>query len=324
VVMKEGSRIVATGSLAGGVIKCVGVEPEFQGLALTNTIVSHLEMEAYRRNRERLFVFSRPRNRAAFEDLGFQSVGEYPEEIVLLEKPGGGLLEWAMSEGADQERSATEAANVALVMNCNPFTKGHRYLVEQASRRAEELYGSTVDESRGVVHLFVVSEDRSLFPAAHRLRMVREGTADLSNVRVHPGGPYIISSATFPTYFIRNPDDIVRTHAGLDLHIFASRIAPLFGIKRRMVGHEPYCPVTAAYNRAMKDILPTYGIELEEIHRLEQGGRAVSASTVRDLIRQERMDEVKKIVPETTWRYLGSAEARPVIERLKKEKDRRH
>jgi [citrate (pro-3S)-lyase] ligase len=319
VVIRDGGTILATGSLAGNILKCIGVDPSFRGDALTNTIVTELEMEAYRRGVDHLFLFSRPKNLAFFEGLGFTKVGEFPGEVVLMEKPGGGLTAWAQSclSGAGQDGLLVEEPppSTALVVNCNPFTLGHRYLVEQAStaaRGAGEL-----------VHLFVVSEDRSLFPEKVRRRLVEEGTRDMDNVRVHPGGPYIISNATFPTYFVRDEGEATRIHAGLDVHIFGSRIAPLFGIRRRMVGQEPYCPVTAAYNEAMKNILPSYGVQVEEIPRLEKGGKAVSASTVRELIRQDRLDEVRPLVPDTTWNYLISEESAPVREQIRRE-SRRH
>jgi len=311
IVVKAGKEIAATGSMAGNVLKCIGVSPDYQGQTLTNTVVSKLEMEAYYQGIDHLFLFSKPGNRDKFMGLGFQPVGEYPGEVVLLEKPAGRVEEWT----AELSRARTGDHSTSLVMNCNPFTRGHRYLVEQAAAKA-------ASESEDV-HLFVVHEDRSLFPRNVRFQLVRNGNSDLPNVHVHSGGPYIISSATFPTYFIRDAGEATRIHAGLDLHIYGSRIAPALGITRRMVGQEPYCPVTRAYNRAMSGILPQYGVEVEEIPRLEIGTRAVSASVVRDMIRAGRLQEVRELVPETTWEYLTSPSAAPVLERIQRE-DRRH
>lgn len=77
----------------------------------------------------------------------------------------------------------------AIVMNCNPFTKGHRYLIEYASAKVEKLI------------LFVVQENKSLFSFAERYEMVKEGVSDLENVMVVPSGNYILSQTTFPQYF---------------------------------------------------------------------------------------------------------------------------
>ncbi|MFW5712694.1 MAG: [citrate (pro-3S)-lyase] ligase [bacterium] len=330
--VKSGGKLVGTGSLAGNVLKCIAVDPEYQGEALTNKIVTELELEAYHRDIDHLFLFTRASNRAVFESLGFGPVasasflalGSEPDgaderaggaeataEVVLLEKPEGLIDTWLKQLAA---RAAAGPAT-ALVMNCNPFTLGHRYLVEKASRRA------AAEGQR--VHLFVVSAERSLFPQQVRYELVRKGTAEFENVRVHHGGPYIISGATFPSYFLRDSAAVTAAHARLDLRIFGERIAPALDIRRRMVGEEPYCPVTAAYNREMRRILPAFGIEVEEIPRLSHGGAAVSASKVRELIRENRWSEIEALVPPSTWEYLNRPEAVPVLERIRRE-NRRH
>lgn len=311
-IIKSGGRLVGTGSLAGNVLKCIAVDPASQGEALTNKIVTELELEAYHRGIDHLFLFTKAHNRAVFQSLGFGLVNESAAAgIVLLEKPEGHVDEWLRSLSG----SAAGAPSTALVMNCNPFTLGHRYLVEQASQRAAAAGQS--------VHLFVVSAEKSLFPERVRFELVRKGTEDFENVTVHHGGPYIISGATFPSYFLRDAEEVTAAHARLDLQIFGERIAPALDIRRRMVGEEPYCPVTAAYNREMQMILPQYGVEVEEIPRLSHAGAAVSASKVRELIREGQWQAIKELVPATTWEYLNSPQADPVIERIRRE-NRRH
>lgn len=90
-------------------------------------------------------------------------------------------------------------------MNCNPFTKGHLALITYAARACDLL------------HIFVVEENRSQFPFADRLRLVREGTDHLANVIVHPSGPYMISNATFPTYFLKEGEDAAKIQSELDI-----------------------------------------------------------------------------------------------------------
>ncbi|MDZ7793105.1 MAG: [citrate (pro-3S)-lyase] ligase [Spirochaetia bacterium] len=314
-VVKSNGVIVGTGSLAGGVLKCIAVDQDYQGEAVTNTIVGELELEAYHKGIEHLFVFTKAKNRAVFQSLGFGVVAETSAgeqtDVVLLEKPDGQVESWLKTLAS----RASAGTSTALVMNCNPFTLGHRYLVEQASRRAAETGQK--------VHLFVVSAERSLFPEEVRFQLVWQGTREFENVLVHHGGPYMISGATFPSYFLRDSEAVTSAHARLDLQIFGERIAPALNIDRRMVGEEPYCPVTAAYNRQMRLILPRYGIEVEEIPRLEYAGAAVSASKVRELIRENRLKEVESLVPRPTWKYLNSPEAGPVVERIRRE-NRRH
>lgn len=311
-IIKSGGRLVGTGSLSGNVLKCIAVDPASQGEALTNKIVTELELEAYHRGIDHLFLFTKAHNRAVFQSLGFGLVSESAAAgIVLLEKPEGHVDEWLRSLSG----SATGDPSTALVMNCNPFTLGHRYLVEQASQRAAAAGQS--------VHLFVVSAEKSLFPEQVRFELVRKGTEDFEHVTVHHGGPYIISGATFPSYFLRDDEEVTAAHARLDLQIFGEKIAPALGIRRRMVGEEPYCPVTAAYNREMQMILPQYGVEVEEIPRLSHAGAAVSASKVRALIREDQWQAIKELVPAATWEYLNNPEAGPVVERIRRE-NRRH
>ena len=142
------------------------------------------------------------------------------------------------------------AGNVgAIVANCNPFTRGHRYLVETAAGQCDFLY------------VFLVSEDRSFFSARDRLELARRNLADLPNVAVCPTGDYMISAATFPTYFLKDQSRAAECSTELDLKIFAEHFARPLGITRRFVGEEPFCPVTRAYNRQMLKLLPTWGIQ---------------------------------------------------------------
>mgnify|MGYP002355338883 CR=1 FL=1 len=192
----------------------------------------------------------------------------------------------------------------ALVVNCNPFTIGHQALIRRAA-----------DESAAVI-VFVVTEDKSLFPFSDRIELVREGTRDLANVIVVPGEDYIISSATFPAYFTRE-EDTVTAQTRLDVTLFATKLAPQLGITRRYVGEEPYCAVTDAYNQAMREILPAHHIEFTVIPRIAAEGEIVSASKVREMIRQDDWEGVKRMVPETTYSYLRSEQAKSVIDKIK-------
>ncbi len=180
----------------------------------------------------------------------------------------------------------------AVVVNCNPFTRGHRYLIERAARSCDTLY------------VFVLSEDRSFFPAADRMELVREGTRDLANVRVCPTGDYMISQATFPTYFIKDKARAPRMQLALDLAVFAGVFARELAITRRFVGTEPNCAVTASYNAAMHDYLPPRGIEVTELPRIEQNGEPISASRVRALLLAGDYEGLRPLVPDTTYEYL--------------------
>ncbi|HET7839860.1 MAG TPA: GNAT family N-acetyltransferase [Rectinemataceae bacterium] len=311
----EGGRIAAVGSLSGRVIRGLAVSPERQGEGLAATVVSALEAEAGARGLVRLLVYTSPDKQAIFSSLGYRLIAESGEDAVLLEK-GGGIESWCAElsralprppTGFEAPPTGVEAApTAALVMNCNPFTLGHRHLVEAAARRASR------------VALFVVSEEASSFPYEVRLRLVREGTADLQKVTVIPGTDYLISRATFPTYFLKDRAGAAAAiHARLDLDLFARHVAPAVGASLRLVAEEPYSEVTRLYNRIMQEVLPPRGIAVEVIPRLEAGGQAVSASTVRRLIREGSLGDIRGLVPECTWAYLNSPEAKDVLERVR-------
>lgn len=180
----------------------------------------------------------------------------------------------------------------SIVMNCNPFTLGHRYLIEESSKKCDWLY------------IFVVEEDQSVFPFSDRYELVKKGTADLKNVTVIPSGKFIISQVTFQAYFKKEEKKDVVIDASGDINIFAAKIAPALGISIRFAGEEPLDKVTNQYNATMKRILPRYGISFEVISRKELLGAPISASRVRALLSQKAFDEIRQIVPATTYEYL--------------------
>ena len=175
-----------------------------------------------------------------------------------------------------------------IVMNCNPFTLGHRYLIEQAAKQVERLY------------VMVVKEDCSLFAYTERKAMVEQGVADIENVNVIDGSDYAISRATFPTYFLKRLDDAADTQMLLDLDLFRRHIAPALGATVRFVGTEPTDQLTRRYNQLMHEVLK----DVREINRLEKDGNAVSASRVRKAMEEGDMNTIRQLVPPTTLPYI--------------------
>lgn len=173
-------------------------------------------------------------------------------------------------------------------MNCNPFTLGHRYLIEQAAKQVERLY------------VMVVREDCSLFAYTERKAMVEQGVADIENVTVIDGSDYAISRATFPTYFLKRLDDAADTQMQLDLDLFRRHIAPALGATVRFVGTEPTDQLTQRYNQLMHEALT----DVREIDRLAKDGNAVSASRVRKAMEQGDMNTIRQLVPPTTLPYI--------------------
>ena len=180
----------------------------------------------------------------------------------------------------------------ALVMNCNPFTLGHQYLVEYAAARVAKLY------------LFVVEEDKSEFPFADRIELVRQGVKNFSNVEVLPSGKFIISQQTFSGYFNKAELQDVAVDSSEDVEIFGREIAPTLGITIRFAGEEPTDNVTRQYNETMKKILPRFGVEFQEIPRKNFDGEPISASKVRAALKVGDFDKIKNLVPPSTYLYL--------------------
>lgn len=188
---------------------------------------------------------------------------------------------------------ASKYGNIgSIVMNCNPFTLGHRYLIEYAAKQVSFLI------------IFVVEEDVSLFTFEERFAMVCNGTADLKNVKVVPSGDFILSKRSFPEYFIKETDEDIVKNTENDITLFAEKIAPVLGITHRFLGEEPEDPVTNIYNQAMKRILPAYGIQVIEIPRKKDKQTVISASLVRKCLEENDLSQLDTLVPESTKKAL--------------------
>ena len=293
VTIKDEDDIIACGGLAGKVLKCIAVDNNRRGQGLILKVVTHLLNAALVRERKELFLFSTPKNIDFFRDCGFKLIEECDNEIILMENTKN--LESYQKKLTSLKKDGDVIGTI--VMNANPFTKGHLYLVEEASKRSDWL------------HLFVVREDASEFKFADRIELIKKGISHLNNVTLHEGSDYIISKATFPTYFIKDKGQVNELHAKLDLNVFRNQLASYLGITHRFVGTEPYCKVTNNYNKNMKKILEdpsgkTAPIEVVEIQRVEFAEKPISASRVRALLKEKNYKELASIVPSTTYEFL--------------------
>ena len=287
-VLVEEDEVVATGSLDGNVIKCVAVSPAHQGEDLTARIVTVLTQRAMAQGVTHLMLYTKPRNQYLFAPLGFHPAVR-TADVLLMENRRDGLSRYL----AGLARPADARGPVGcIVAHGNPFTLGHRYLVETAAAQC------------AWVHLFILSEDRGVFSPEKRLAMAKAACADLPHVLIHPTGPYMVSAATFPTYFIKDKARAGAVYCEADVKLFREKIAPALGITRRYVGTEPLCPVTAQYNATMKRLLPDGGIDVIEIERRAAAGEAISASRVRALLAEGREEELAALLPESTLAIL--------------------
>lgn len=321
-VLDDDGEMIAGGGLKDDVIKCVAVDDAHKGEAIANTLVSHLISHANQEGYSCIKLFTKPKNRQLFESLSFRLLAEAPEAI-LMETGIGGISNTVDALKKIKEKSekykeynkeckedskecrentsylttspphhltTTMQPTGCIVMNCNPFTLGHRYLVESASQMVEHLF------------VIVVREDRSAFSYQERKAMVTAGTADLKNVTVCDGSEYAISNTTFPTYFLKRLSDATDTQILLDLDLFRRHIAPALGAEVRFVGTEPTDELTRRYNELMMESLGKDHVV--EIPRLENGGVVVSASRVRRAMDSNSLKETAQLVPPTTLPYI--------------------
>jgi [citrate (pro-3S)-lyase] ligase len=202
-----------------------------------------------------------------------------------------------------------DGTNGAVVLNGNPFTRGHQYLVETAAAQVETLY------------LFIVREDRSAFPFSVRFRLADEATRHLPNVVLLDTSRYAVSAGTFPSYFLRQNDEKARLQMEVDVRLFAAHLAPAFAVTKRFVGHEPFCDTTAGYNRTMADVLPQYGIGLVEVERAATGGRFISATDVRAALAAGDVAAIERLVSPATLAFLKSPEGAVIAAALRRRPD---
>ena len=268
-------------------LKYVAVAPAYQGQDLTSTVVSELKKQALEQGCEHLFLYTKPQNELLFTPLFFYTVAK-TDRVLLMENRKDGIRRFLSALPAKPPSDKVGA----IVMNADPFARGHRYLVECAAAQCDVLY------------VFAVSEDKGRFSAADRMEMMRRGTADLTNVTVLPTGPYLVSRATFPTYFLKDREAATDVHCALDVAIFARYFVPTFGITHRFVGSEPFSPTTSRYNDALREQLPKNGVQVVVVPRLENEGEAISAGRVRTLLESGDADAVRKLVPPTTLDYV--------------------
>jgi len=290
----QGRRLVAVGARQGRVLKMLVVAADHQGGSLLDEVVTELVGRGFQNGIDSFFIFTAPGHATSFERLNFNLLVSSGKSALL--EYGDGLRRYL----ARHQPLVLPGHNGAVVANCNPFTLGHRYLIEQAAASVEHLY------------LFVVREEKSLFPFDCRFRMVREGTGHLENVTLLDTSCYAVSSVTFPTYFLKDGDPGGGIQMELDLLLFASRIAPHFHIATRFVGSEPLSQTTAAYNAAMHRVLPPLGVGVRELARTERLGAAISASRVREKLCRKETAGLEELVPESTLEFLLSAEGRKI------------
>lgn len=302
IIIKDNDKIIATCSKYENVIKCFAIDKEYQGMGISNSLISNITQKLFLEGIYHSFIFTKAENKDIFESLGYKNV--FTTDKVSLLENGNKSINTSLLKLSKKYKIDNNKYYASIVMNCNPFTLGHRYLIEKASKENENVI------------IFIVEEDKSIFPFKIRYEIVKDSVRDLENVIVIPGGKYIISSATFPNYFLKQNDNILKEYTKLDCNIFGKYFSNIFNIKKRYVGSEDNCKVTNIYNETLVSLLPKYDVEVEIVSRKKNSDEPISASKVRELIKENNMEKVKSLVPKTTFDFLTSKEGEKVINRL--------
>ena len=293
----DNDRLIGTGSIDQHVIKMLAIDNDYQGENLLSTILTHLISILNRKNIHKYFIFTQPKNKRIFNDYNLFTIYEN-KDIILFENKVDTIVE-RLHEIAMDYPKKEGSRRAALVMNLNPMTNGHLYLIETCAKENDQVF------------IFVVEENSSIFPFDVRWSILKKATKHLKNVVLLPSTKYIISKATFPTYFIKKVDDQTSLYTTLDVSIFSTYFMDIFQIDLRYVGTEPYDVLTNLYNETLKSIL---GNKLKIIDRLSLDQNAISASLVRKLANEQKFEEIKKLVPKATYKYLKSKKGRQLIE----------
>ena len=282
-VVTDGEGAILSGAgIKGDVIKCVAVAEEHRSEGLMAPLISHIIGLQGGRN---LKVFTKPEYRTVFESLGFHLLAEAPKAILL--ENGGGLEAYVRYLAALPRKGVCGV----VVMNANPFTLGHRHLLEVALKQVDTLF------------VLPVKEDVSFFPYAERRSMLEA----VPGVVLAEGSAYQISAATFPTYFLKDLSEASETQMQLDIDLFARQIAPALGASVRFVGEEPEDALTSRYNSLMAQMLPSFGISTVVVPRLRLDGVVVSASRVRRALLEGHFADAARLTPGSVHPYLLSA-----------------
>ncbi|OCG28070.1 [citrate (pro-3S)-lyase] ligase [Gilliamella sp. wkB108] len=296
IVAKSNNYIIACAGIDRDIIKCVAIHPDYRGNQLNLTLIDKVIKYANENGYFHLFLYTKPENKDFFKGCGFYPIVEIPNLIVLLENTPVGIKQYCKQLSIERKEGNKIGS---IVMNANPFTKGHQYLIEYAANQCDWL------------HVFVVNENASLFSFDVRLQLVKDGCKHINNVKVHASSTYIISRATFPSYFLKDKAKIDYAFMGIDLLIFRNYIAPTLNITHRFIGTEPFSEITRSYNEAMyywlqdQNVSQNPAVNVVEIERVLEGHSVISASLVRKLLASNQYDQVKKLVPSTTWAYLA-------------------
>ncbi|MCF7927030.1 MAG: [citrate (pro-3S)-lyase] ligase [Candidatus Izimaplasma sp.] len=305
IMVYDEDELIATASLARNVMKCFLVKKSYQDQNITGRMFRHLETILEARSIEHFFVYTDPTNADIFESFNMNVIVETMNTVLLEGNKNINQVLHLLKK----EYDISDAKKSAVIINANPMTLGHMYLIEKAALESEELL------------VFVVSEDASSFPFEDRFMIIKNATEHLHNVTVLPTSNYLVSKITFPKYFLKEDQLIKDEQTLIDVLVYKEYFVPIFKINKRYLGKEPYSYNTNKYNEILQSHL---GNHIKVIERKESDNKPISASLVRKLIKRNNLEKVKKYVPKATYDYLQSTRGQKIIEQIQSKTLRRH
>lgn len=288
-LIDENGQLVGTGSIANNVLKYIAVcnQDAVPG-ARFNQMVTALQHYLFDQKVFHSFVFTKAKYATSFSHLGFSELA-HTEHAAFLESGTPDINDFIAAIPKIEDQSNKQVA--AIVMNANPFTLGHRKLVQLASQEND------------LVYVFVVATDLSLFKTKERMQLVKSGTSDLKNVLVVSGGDYMVSQSTFPAYFLKSSADLITTQTDIDALVFKNFIAPQLAIKRRYLGTEPFSRTTNFYNQSLTNKLSPL-VNVRIVNRFQINGKVITATRVRQLIKEDNLTAISNFVPPQTMQFI--------------------
>lgn len=292
-VENDNNEIIGTISCQDYIIKDLAVDESYQSeniaTLLVNEMINHFRIN----NIHNYQVFTKPQYENIFKNLGFKQLVK-TEKVVLLE---GGIItiddELLKIKKILTNRfgEINETSDIGcIVINGNPITNGHMYLIEEASKNHK------------IVILFVVEEDKSDFTFEQRFSFAYLSVMRLGNVCVVPSTKYIVSMSTFPSYFLKDETEVSYQYSMIDALLFNEYFINYLHIKKRYVGTE-INEKMITYNDNLQKVLKD---KLIIIDRLKQNNEIVSASTVRKLLKENNFEEAIKYIPKEIASILKS------------------
>ncbi|MCD4827749.1 MAG: hypothetical protein K8Q99_08230 [Acholeplasmataceae bacterium] len=287
-------KLVATGSIDHNVIKMIAVDPNYTSKNLSSKILSYILFDMEAKQIDHYFLFTKPENKKIFSSFNFNQIIE-TNDVVLYENKEKNITETLTQ--MKQDLPSKRGIRNCIVMNLNPMTLGHLHLIETAANHKGDLI------------IFLVDTDASIIDYKTRLDILKKTIKHLKNVYIYPSTDYMISRATFPTYFLKDQNSM-EVYTKLDVSIFKKYFMPIFEIDFRYVGQEPLDPLTNQYNQSLIELLVN---QLKVIDRKTYKDNVISASYVRLLAKQKKYDELKKVVPKATYKFLTSKKGRALF-----------